>query len=58
MSYDDWKTHDPADDCCEFCGVGPRELRSGWQPDRCDGSCRRTWRDPDYEYDQMRDDRT
>lgn len=27
MSYDDWKTHDPDDDRCEFCGVYPRECR-------------------------------
>jgi hypothetical protein len=56
MTYDDWKTHNPDDDRCEFCGVHPREVHAGWQPDRCNGECGRAWRDPDYEYDQMRDE--
>lgn len=55
--YDDWKTHNPDDDRCEFCGVHPRECRGGWQPDLCTGECGRSWRDPDYEYDKMRDER-
>lgn len=54
--YDDWKTHNPDDDRCEFCGVHPRECRGGWRPDRCTGECGRSWRDPDYEYEAMRDD--
>ena len=28
--YDDWKTHNPADDCCEYCGADPRYCRGGW----------------------------
>lgn len=44
--YDDWKTHNPDDDRCEFCGVHPRECRGGWQPDLCTGECGRSWRDP------------
>lgn len=55
MSYDAWKTHNPADDCCEYCGADPQECRAGWQPDRCDGKCGRAWRDPDAEYDAMRE---
>jgi hypothetical protein len=55
--YDAWKTHNPDDDRCEFCGVHPRECSGGWQPARCTGECGRGWRDPDYEYDQMRDER-
>lgn len=55
--YDAWKTHNPADDCCEFCGADPRyEGRGGWQPERCTGECRRSWRDPDAEYDAWRDE--
>lgn len=56
MTYDDWKTHNPDDDRCEFCGVHPRECRGGWQPDRCTGECSQSWRDPDAEYEKMRDD--
>jgi len=54
--YDDWKTHNPDDDRCEFCGVHPRECSSGWQPARCTGECGLSWRDPDFEYEQARDD--
>jgi hypothetical protein len=55
-SYDDWKTHNPDDDRCEFCGAHPRECRAGWRPDSCNGECGRGWRDPDAEYDAMRDE--
>lgn len=54
--YDDWKTHNPDDDRCEFCGAHPRECAAGWQPDRCTGECGRGWRDPDAEYEAERDD--
>ncbi len=55
--YDDWKTHNPDDDRCEFCGAHPNESRHGWAPEACTGKCRTSWRDPDYEYDKMRDER-
>lgn len=57
--YDTWKTMSPYDEnpCCEFCGASDREAAKGWQPDHCTGECRRSWRDPDAEYDAMRDDR-
>lgn len=54
--YDEWKTRNPDDDRCEFCGAHPREYRGGWQPSNCNGACGQTWRDPDFEYDQMRDE--
>ena len=54
--YDAWKTHNHDDDRCEFCGADPRDCRSGWQPDRCNGECGRGWRDPDAEYDAQRDE--
>lgn len=54
--YDDWKTHNPADDCCEFCGADPRYCRAGWEPDGCTGECGKVWRDPDAERDRIRDD--
>jgi len=47
--YDAWKTADPDEGRCEICGT--REGGDGWQPDRCDGECRRVWRDPDAEND-------
>lgn len=54
--YDDWKTHDPADDRCEFCGADPRyEGRGGWQPERCNGECGRRFRDPDEALDEARE---
>lgn len=53
--YDAWKTHNPDDDCCEFCGALPK--RGGWQPDECTGECQRGWRDPDAEYDRRRDEK-
>ena len=53
--YDEWKTHDPADDCCEFCGADPRYCR-GWEPRDCTGECGIRFRDPDAEYDAMRDE--
>lgn len=56
MSYDDWKTHNPDDDRCEFCGAHPHESRSGWAPRDCTGKCRTSWLDPDYEYEKMRDE--
>jgi hypothetical protein len=55
--YDDWKTHDPADDRCEFCGADAADCRDGWTPVACSGKCGKSWRDPDYEYDKMRDER-
>lgn len=55
--YDAWKTHNPDDDYCEFCGVSWRSVADGWQPSLCTGECRRSWRDPDAEYDAMRDER-
>ncbi len=54
--YDEWKTHNPDDDRCEFCGAPPEACRLGWQPDCCTGECGRSWRDPDAEYDEMRDE--
>ena len=54
--YDDWKTHNPDDDRCEFCGAAPWESRGGWQPAGCTGECRTSWRDPDHEYEKMRDE--
>ena len=55
--YDDWKTHKRDDDRCEFCGAHPREIGAGWKPGLCTGECGKIWRDPDYEYDKMRDER-
>ena len=55
--YDDWKTHNPDDDCCEFCGAHPNESRDGWAPEICTGKCRTIWRDPDAEYEKMRDEK-
>lgn len=55
--YDDWKTHNPDDDLCEFCGAYPHERSGGWKPRLCTGDCGRSWRDPDYERDQIIDDR-
>jgi len=55
--YDDWKTHNPDDDRCEHCGAHPNESRAGWAPQNCTGKCGTSWRDPDYEYDRMRDRR-
>jgi hypothetical protein len=54
--YDDWKTHNPDDDRCEFCGAHERECRAGWEPDRCTGKCGHVWRDPDAERDRMIED--
>lgn len=53
--YDDWKTHDPDDERCEYCGVHPREIYGGWQPTRCTGECGLKWRDPDEELEKKRD---
>jgi len=55
--YDEWKTHDPDDDRCEFCGAHPNESRQGWAPENCTGKCNTSWRDPDYEYDRTRDEK-
>lgn len=55
--YDDWKTHNPDDDRCEFCGASPSECRAGWQPDACTGECGQQWRDPDRERDEAIDNR-
>jgi hypothetical protein len=54
--YDEWKTHNPEDDRCEYCGAYPSECRGGWAPSICTGECGRGWRDPDFERDQARDD--
>lgn len=54
--YDEWKTHNPDDDRCEFCGAYPSEFSAGWQPSVCNGECRQTWRDPDAERDDSRTD--
>jgi hypothetical protein len=53
--YDKWKTHDPADDCCEFCGADPRHNSNGWQPHCCTGECGVRFRDPDAELEERRD---
>lgn len=44
------------DPYCEYCGAHPREARGGWQPERCTGECGLSFRDPDAEYEKMRDD--
>lgn len=55
--YDEWKTRDPDDDRCEFCGArNEGHTARGWQPDECTGKCRRSWRDPNAENDARRDD--
>jgi hypothetical protein len=54
MTYDDWKTHNPDDDRCELCIRG--SVAGSWQPHCCTGQCERIWRDPDYEYEKMRDE--
>jgi len=54
--YDAWLTHNPADDCCEFCGVHNVACRSGHQPDCCNDKCGRKWRNADDERDRRRDD--
>jgi hypothetical protein len=56
--YDAWKTMSPDDEnpCCEFCGVSDRAAAKGWHPDCCTGECRKSWRDPDAEYEAMRGD--
>jgi hypothetical protein len=58
--YDAWKTQSPDDENpqCEFCGIHESACRGGWQPDCCTGECGRSWRDPDAEYDRMRDERS
>ena len=57
--YDAWKTMAPDDEDprCEFCGASERESRKGWQPSACTGDCGTRWRDPDAEYEVMRDER-
>ncbi len=56
--YDAWKTMSPDEENpqCEFCGASERETCHGWQPDCCNGECGKIWRDPDAEYEAMRDD--
>lgn len=54
--YDEWKTRDPDEGRCEFCGAHASECRGGWQPPRCTDECGRSWRDPDAEYEASRDD--
>jgi len=55
--YDDWKTHDRDAERCEYCGVHPTETpRGGWQPHCCTGQCGLIWKDPDAEYEKMRDE--
>lgn len=53
--YDAWLTHNPADDCCEFCGANWHECRSGWCPIDCTDQCGHRWRDPDDEHDRRLD---
>lgn len=55
--YDEWKTHNPDDDRCQFCGAEPGSVSGGWQPSGCTGECRRKWRDPDAEREARRDER-
>lgn len=55
--YDEWKTRNPDDDRCEFCGADPEDCRHGWRPDRCTGRCGYNWRDPDHERDCKIDER-
>lgn len=54
--YDAWKTQGPDEGLCEFCGVHERACRDGWRPDCCTGECSQSWRDPDAEYEAMRDE--
>lgn len=54
--YDNWKTHNEDDERCEFCGAHPREAAKGWQPASCTDECGRVWRDPDAEYERMREE--
>ncbi len=56
--YDAWKTASPydEDERCEFCGSSARESNKGWQPYNCTGECGILWRDPDAEYEAMRDE--
>jgi hypothetical protein len=55
--YDEWKTRSPDEGRCEFCGAHESECRSGWEPFACTGRCGQVWRDPDAEYDAVRDGR-
>lgn len=55
--YDEWKTRDPDEDRCEFCGADAGACRAGWEPSSCTGECGQQWRDPDAEYERRRDDR-
>lgn len=54
--YDEWKTRDPDEDRCEFCGIHARDCRGGWQPAACTGECGLRWRDPDAAREAARDD--
>ena len=55
--YDAWKTMSPEDENprCMYCGAPDRERADGWQPKACTGDCGIVWRDPDAEYEEMRD---
>lgn len=63
MSYDAWKLESPEEESdrlygpwCEFCECHiPRG--ANYQPDCCTGACGTRWRDPDADYEAMRDDR-
>jgi hypothetical protein len=58
--YDSWKLMSPDEERprCEHCGAPDQaSTAKGWQPDCCTGECGIKWRDPDAEYDAMRDDR-
>jgi hypothetical protein len=57
-NYDSWKTHNPDDDRCEYCGADPSEAQHGWQPDACNGRCNISWRDPDAELERIKDGET
>jgi hypothetical protein len=54
---DAYLTTDPREYLCDYCGADARyEGRDGWQPWCCTGKCGRRWRDPDAEYDALRDE--
>jgi hypothetical protein len=55
LGYDAWKLACPYEKQCEFCGATGNESRKGWQPQVCTGECGIRWRDPDAEYEAMKD---
>ncbi len=54
--YDAWKTRDPDEDRCEFCGVNMRYADMRFGPDECTGECGRRFDDPDRARDERMDD--